>query len=105
MGPYVLRDQTISVYIPSQCHSPVSYTHLDVYKRQIFGKVEALIYTIEFQKRGLPHAHILLSLNEQDEIVNATDIDKVVSAEIPNIQTHPTLHEYVVKHTWSMRCT
>jgi hypothetical protein len=43
-------------------------------------------------------AHILLSLNEQDKIFNATDIDKVVSAEIPNIQTHPTLHEHVVKH-------
>ena len=28
--------------------------------KKIFGKVEALIYTIEFQKRGLPHAHILL---------------------------------------------
>ena len=58
----------------------VSYTHLDVYKRQkytwprskgrkkkfqeliddldkkqIFGKVAAYVYTIEFQKRGLPH--------------------------------------------------
>ena len=72
--------------------------------KKIFGKVEALIYTIEFQKRGLPHAHILLSLNEQDKIVNATDIDKVVSAEIPNIQTHPTLHEYVVKHMMHGPC-
>lgn len=59
-------------------------------QNNIFGKVEALIYTIEFQKRGLPHAHILLTLNEQDKIVNAIDIDKVVSAEIPDIETHPT---------------
>ena len=71
-------------------------------KKNIFGKVEALIYITEFQKRGLPHAHILLTLNEQDKIVNA--IDKVASAEIPNIQTHPTLHEYVVKHMMHGPC-
>ena len=56
--------------------------------QKIFGKVEALIYTIEFQKRGLLHAHILLTLNEQDKIVNAIDIDEVVSTEIPIIDTH-----------------
>lgn len=64
----------------------------------VFGKVEAIIYTIEFQKRGLPHAHILITLCENDKIINTTDIDKVVCAEIPSIQTHPKLHEYVVKH-------
>ena len=36
-----------------------------IQKKNIFGKVESLIYTIEFQKRGLHHAHILLTLNEQ----------------------------------------
>ena len=73
-------------------------------QKNIFRKVEALIYTIEFQKRGLPHAHILLTLNEQDKIVNSIDIDKVVSVEICNIQTHPTLHEYVVKHMMHGPC-
>ena len=72
--------------------------------KNIVGKVEAVIYTIEFQKRGLPHAHILLTLNEQVKIVNATDIDEVVFAEIPNIQTHPTLYEYVVKHMMHVPC-
>jgi hypothetical protein len=38
----------------------------------------------------LPHAHVLLPFNEQDKIVNAIDINEFVSAEIPNIQTHPT---------------
>ena len=52
----------------------------------------------------MPHAHILLTLNEQDIIVNAIDIDEVVSTEIPYIQTHPTLHEYVVKHMMHSPC-
>lgn len=33
-----------------------------------FGKVIAYIYVIEFQKRGLPHAYILLILNSESKI-------------------------------------
>jgi hypothetical protein len=29
----------------------------------MFGKVISFIYTIEYQKRGLPHAHILITLD------------------------------------------
>ena len=29
----------------------------DISKREIFGKVNASLMDIEFQKRGLPHAH------------------------------------------------
>ena len=28
----------------------------------LFGKVGALVHTIEFQKRGLPHMHLLIFL-------------------------------------------
>ena len=45
------------------------------------------MYTIEFQKRGLPHAHILLWLDGSNNLQNATDIDKVISARLP----HPNL--------------
>lgn len=37
-------------------------------------------------------------------IVGVTDFDKVVCAEIPNAQTHPKLHEYVVKHMMHGPC-
>jgi hypothetical protein len=30
---------------------------------QIFGECRAMIYTVEYQKRGLPHAHIIVFLN------------------------------------------
>ncbi|RKP15857.1 hypothetical protein ROZALSC1DRAFT_31933, partial [Rozella allomycis CSF55] len=36
----------------------------DLTKNNIFGKVIAFMYVVEFQKRGLPHAHILLILDE-----------------------------------------
>ncbi|PIC42011.1 hypothetical protein B9Z55_009225 [Caenorhabditis nigoni] len=32
----------------------------DIVKKEIFGQVQAYIFVIEFQKRGLPHLHMLL---------------------------------------------
>ena len=29
-------------------------------KAQVFGEVRCFMYTVEWQKRGLPHAHILI---------------------------------------------
>lgn len=72
--------------------------------REIFGKVVAIFYTIEFQKRGLPHAHILVTLVNDQRIQGAIDIDRTVCAEIPNPNTHPKLHEYVVKHMMHGPC-
>lgn len=69
-----------------------------ILKKNIFGKVIALIYTIEFQKRGLPHAHILITLSEEDKIVSVNDINRVVCAELPNSTTHPKLYDYVKTH-------
>ncbi|XP_056689190.1 uncharacterized protein [Spinacia oleracea] len=37
----------------------------DLKDGKIFGGVQSVIYTVEFQKRGLPHAHILLFLNQE----------------------------------------
>lgn len=54
-----------------------------------------VIYTVEFQKRGLPHAHILLFLHQEDKFPAANDIDKVISAEIPDEETQPHLYQLV----------
>jgi hypothetical protein len=45
------------------------------------GPLRYHIYTIEFQKRGLPHAHILIRYAR--DCVLPEDIDAIVSAEIP----------------------
>ena len=49
----------------------------------IFGKIVGHLYVVEYQKRGLPHAHILTILDEQDKLHTAELIDRAVSAEIP----------------------
>ena len=61
----------------------------------IFGKVVGYIYVIEFQKRGLPHAHILLILAASDKLSTTEDFDNVVSAELPDMNTHPLAFQTV----------
>eukprot|EP00794_Sanderia_malayensis_P013661 gene13661-biopygen10956 len=39
----------------------------DILDLNFFGKVIAYVYTVEFQKRGLPHTHMILSLADEDK--------------------------------------
>ena len=64
-------------------------------KGGLFGKVLACIHTIEFQKRGLPHMHLLIFLNPADKIHDADDIDSIVSAQLPDPITQPLLYETI----------
>ena len=65
-------------------------------QKGIFGKVIAHMYVIEFQKRGLPHAHILLIVDTDDKPRTPEFIDTIVSAEIPDPVAFPALHQIVV---------
>jgi len=52
-----------------------------IYKHGIFGQAVAYMYTIEFQKRGLPHTvHILIFLKEPHKLLTPDDIDSCISA-------------------------
>lgn len=55
----------------------------DVTYNGVLGKSIAYVYTIEFQKRGFPHAHVLIILRNEDKFTSPEAIDKVVSAK-PN---------------------
>ncbi|KAJ1685676.1 hypothetical protein LUZ63_017066 [Rhynchospora breviuscula] len=62
-----------------------------------FGPVAALIYTVEFQKRGLPHAHIIVWLRDGKSLTNPNDIDSYISAELPNPDTKPIAYSVVTE--------
>jgi len=64
-------------------------------KDDVLGNVIVKIWVIEFQKRNLPHAHILLILDEVSKLCTAKDYDSMVSAEIPNPICHPKAYETV----------
>lgn len=46
---------------------------------------------VEFQKRGLPHTHMLLWLNSVNKLKTWKDIDKLISVELPNPNLYPSL--------------
>jgi Helitron helicase-like domain at N-terminus len=71
---------------------------------KLFGPVEAYTYVIEFQKRGLPHAHIVVWLEETAKPRTPDDIDRIVSAQIPNNDIDALLRGLVVRHMLHNRC-
>src|SRR5581483_4872710 len=62
------------------------------------GKVIAHVHVIEFQKRGLPYAHILMVLSPEDKPKTPEDFDELVSAEIPDKNLQPLLYETISKN-------
>lgn len=77
--------------------------------RTMFPHAGPLLYTIqrvEFQKRGLPHAHILLKYSSS--CISPDDIDCVISAQIPEaaddaaivrqFMIHPTHNSSIINH-------
>ncbi|UYV84655.1 hypothetical protein LAZ67_X002997 [Cordylochernes scorpioides] len=76
-----------------------------IVKYSVFGASQCWMYSIEWQKRGLPHAHILIWLIDK---ITPDQIDQVISAEIPYIAIDPDLFEVVAKnliHALSKRFT
>ncbi|GJU87513.1 DNA helicase [Tanacetum coccineum] len=46
--------------------------------------IRKVLYTIEFQKRGLSHCHTLLWVDSSSKIHDASQIDDYISAELPD---------------------
>ncbi|XP_076053666.1 uncharacterized protein LOC143032670 [Oratosquilla oratoria] len=66
----------------------------DLTHKHIFGRVRAHLYSIEWQKRGLPHAHILLWMGQR---VSAETVAQLISAEIQDKGKEPRLYDVVTK--------
>ncbi|OWZ02814.1 Helitron helicase [Phytophthora megakarya] len=66
-----------------------------IVKNKIFGKVRALTYVIEFQKRGRPRAHMTIKLTDESSPKRPEDYDKFVCAELPDPNLHTHLYEMI----------
>jgi hypothetical protein len=73
-------------------------------KKDILGKVRAHVYVVEFQKRGLPHAHFLLIMDRKYKITCPEQYDRLISAELPNKKKYPVLYKMVTKHMMHGPC-
>ncbi|XP_050340249.1 uncharacterized protein LOC126766536 [Bactrocera neohumeralis] len=64
-----------------------------IVKQHVFGITRCWMYSVEWQKRGLPHAHILIWLVER---IRPDQIDGIICAEISAPETVPDLHVVVI---------
>ncbi|XP_044272021.1 uncharacterized protein LOC123015966 [Tribolium madens] len=71
---------------------------VDLTERHVMGVCISFLYVIEFQKRGLPHAHILITLRNEDKPLDPFRIDQLVCAELPDSEIEPELYLLVGKH-------
>ena len=61
-------------------------------KDGVLGFNCAYVDVIEFQKRGLPHAHMLLHLANDYKLRHSDDIDSLICAQIPDQEQEPELY-------------
>ncbi|GJV44873.1 ATP-dependent DNA helicase PIF1-like protein [Tanacetum coccineum] len=61
-------------------------------------KLLRFVYVIEFQKRELPHAHILLRLEERCKCRTPGEIDDIISAELPSPMHDPNGYKVVTEY-------
>ncbi len=72
----------------------------DIHKRHILGHTIVRIYVIECQKHGLPHAHILIFFVKDYKPHTVEDVDRMISAELLNLETNMLAHETIPR--WMM---
>ncbi len=63
----------------------------------IFSEHVASVFTVEYQKRGLPHIHFLLFLAGRAQFDTIKKINQVISAEIPDPATNQELYNIVTR--------
>ena len=67
----------------------------DIHKKGVMGRTVARVWTIEFQKRGLPHMHMIIFFHPDAKLRTPEDVDSLISAEFPDEDTQPELFELV----------
>ncbi|XP_021716916.1 uncharacterized protein LOC110684794 [Chenopodium quinoa] len=75
----------------------------EIMENEVFVEVSAMIYVIEFQKRGLPHGHFLIILKGGSKMKCPEDYDKFVCAEIPPA-SDPILRKIILRHMMHGPC-
>ncbi|XP_074377092.1 uncharacterized protein LOC141718612 [Apium graveolens] len=73
-------------------------------KKNYFGKCIGVMHVIEFQKRGLPHVHMLIWLSPESRPNSIEKVDRLVSAEIPDKNSDPIAYEAVKNYMMHGPC-
>jgi hypothetical protein len=69
----------------------------DIHKKHILGRMIVGIYVIEFQKCGLPHAHIFIFFAEDYKPHTVKDVDHMINAKFSNPEINKLAHETITR--------
>ncbi|CAN0904892.1 ATP-dependent DNA helicase PIF1 [Linum grandiflorum] len=69
----------------------------DLQQTRYFEKSIASMHTVEFQKRGLPHVHIIVWLLDKYKPKTPSMVDRIISAELPDPTLDPIGYNAVTK--------
>ncbi|KAA6362804.1 MAG: putative ATP-dependent DNA helicase [Streblomastix strix] len=70
----------------------------DITQKRFFGKHNYSVGANEFQKRGLPHIHLLTRLGEDINLKSASMIDKLIQCELPDPAKEKEYYDLIVTH-------
>jgi hypothetical protein len=69
----------------------------EILKDGVLGKAMGMVYTIKFQKHGLPYCHIIIFLHCDSKLRTPDAIDSLISSELPDPNIQPELFDLVKK--------
>ena len=78
-------------------HGKVQALKDDLFTKSYLERTVAHVWTIDFQKCGLPHIHMIIFLHPDDKLWTPEDIDSLLSAEFLDEDEEPELFELVKK--------
>jgi hypothetical protein len=64
-------------------HLKVALLLNDIMNKAAFGEALAYVYTVEYQKRGLPHIHLIVFLHPDSHLSTPERVDRFISTEFP----------------------
>jgi hypothetical protein len=64
----------------------------DLLQNGVLGTTVVDIHVVEWQKRGLPHGHILIILSSQVKPPDSSNYDLIMCAKLPDKSTDPELY-------------
>nr|GEV80105.1 DNA helicase [Tanacetum cinerariifolium] len=87
------RADIVDCVFPMKIHQFVKYLR----DSKPFGKIIAIVYTVKFQKHGLPHCHTLVWIDKASRTQNQEEIDKYIFAKLPSEKVDPEGHRVVAE--------
>ena len=78
---YVHRPDLVARYFIDKVKKFVD----DIVTHHVLGKVQAWTYSVEHQKAGMPHIHMLIILEKNQDLKTPDYVNQYISARIPQL--------------------